>query len=192
MKRRSKAGGKPAKVRRRSALKPKARSAPKAMPRRASVPAGQGTEVARLTRELNEALEQQTATSEVLRVISSSPGDLEPVFAAMLEKAVRICDAKFGNIYRRDGDGFQLVATHNAPPGYAEARRRLPQHGLNPKSVVGRMAAVKAVVHVADASLDLGYIEQSVPELVLGVELGGLRTGLAAPIGRLTRGNGGW
>jgi len=100
----------------------------------------------------------------------------------MLEKAVRICDAKFGNIYRRDGDGFQLVATHNAPPGYAEARRRLPQHGLNPKSVVGRMAAVKAVVHVADASLDLGYTEQRVPELVLAVELGGLRTGLAAPM----------
>ena len=132
--------------------------------------------------DLTESLEQQTATSEVLQIISSSPGDLEPVFATMLEKAVRICDAKFGNIYRRDGDGFQLVATHNAPPGYAEARRRLPQHGLNPKSVVGRMAAVKAVVHVADASLDLGYTEQRVPELVLAVELGGLRTGLAVPM----------
>ena len=134
------------------------------------------------TTELSESLERQTATSEVLKVISSSPGDLEPVFATMLEKAVRICDAKFGNIYRRDGDGFQLVATHNAPPGYAEARRRLPQHGLNPESVVGRMAAMKAVVHVADASLDLGYIERRVPELVLAVELGGLRTGLAAPM----------
>ena len=134
------------------------------------------------TRELTELLEQQTATSEVLQVISSSPGDLEPVFATMLEKAVRICDAKFGNIYRRDGDGFQLVATHNAPPGYAEARRHLPQHGLNPKSVVGRMAAVKAIVHVADASLDPGYIEERVPELVLAVELGGLRTALAVPM----------
>ena len=134
------------------------------------------------TRELSEALEQQTATSEVLGVISSSPGDLEPVFATMLENAVRICDAKFGNIYRRDGDGFQLVATHNAPPGYAEARRHLPQHGLNPKSVVGRMAAVKAIVHVADASLDPGYIEERVPELVLAVELGGLRTALAVPM----------
>jgi GAF domain-containing protein len=140
------------------------------------------TDLSHRTTELTESLERQTATSEVLKVISSSPGDLEPVFATMLEKAVRICDAKFGNIYRRDGDGFQLVATHNAPPGYAEARRRLPQHGLNPKSVVGRMAAVKAVVHVADASLDVGYIEQSVPELVLAVELGGLRTGLAAPM----------
>ena len=134
------------------------------------------------TRELSESLEQQTATSEVLRVISSSPADLQPVFAAMLEKAVRICDATFGNIYRREGDGFKLVATHNAPPGYAEARKRLPEHGLNPKSVLGRMAAVEAVVHVADASLDPGYIEQRVPELVLAVEVGGLRTGLAAPM----------
>ena len=139
-------------------------------------------ENARLLNELRESLQEQTATSEVLQVISSSPGDLEPVFATMLEKAVRICDAKFGNVYRRDGDGFQLVATHNAPPGYAEARKRLPQNGLNPKSVLGRMAAVKAVVHVADASLDTGYVEKRVPELVLAVEVGGLRTGLAVPM----------
>jgi two-component system, NtrC family, sensor kinase len=72
------------------------------------------------TRELSEALEQQTATSEVLGVISSSPGDLEPVFAAMLEKAVRICDADFGNIFRWDGDALHIVATHNTPPALAE------------------------------------------------------------------------
>jgi GAF domain len=68
------------------------------------------------TADLTEALKQQTATSEVLQVISSSPGDLEPVFATMLEKAVRICDAKFGGVYRCDGDTFTLVATHNLPP----------------------------------------------------------------------------
>ena len=68
-------------------------------------------------------LEQQTATSEVLQVISSSPGDLEPVFAAMLEKAVRICDAKFGNIYRWDGEAAHLVAAHNTPPAFAEYRK---------------------------------------------------------------------
>ena len=66
-------------------------------------------------RELSEALEQQTATSEVLQVVSRSPGDLEPVFATMLEKAVRICDAKFGNVYRWDGYALQLAAVHNTP-----------------------------------------------------------------------------
>src|SRR5262249_46231104 len=79
------------------------------------------------TRELTESLEQQTATSEVLQVISSSPGDLEPVFEAMLEKAIRICDAKFGGIYRCEGDVMRLVATtHNLPAAYREAIRFSP------------------------------------------------------------------
>ena len=78
------------------------------------------------TTDLTEALEQQTATSEVLQVISSSPGDLQPVFATMLEKAVRICEAKFGDIYRWRGDALQLVAAHNTPPAFAENRRRSP------------------------------------------------------------------
>ena len=74
------------------------------------------------TRELTESLEQQTATSEVLQVISSSPGDLQPVFTTMLEKAVRICDAKFGNIYRWDGEALNIIASHNIPPAFAESR----------------------------------------------------------------------
>jgi hypothetical protein len=78
------------------------------------------------TRELTESLEQQTATSEVLQVISSSPGDLQSVFAAMLENAVRICDAKFGNIYRWKDDTLHLIAAHNTPHALAEARRRWP------------------------------------------------------------------
>ena len=104
------------------------------------------------------------------------------MFDTMLENAVRICDAKFGTIYRRDGDGFRLVAMHNAPPSYAEARRRLPHHHLKPDSLLGRMAAVKAVVHVADASAERGYVKERIPEMVLAVELGGLRTALAVPM----------
>ena len=76
------------------------------------------------TADLTEALEQQTATSEVLQVISSSPGVLQPVFATMLEKAVVICEAGFGDIYRWDGDALRLVANHNTPPAFAEERKR--------------------------------------------------------------------
>src|SRR5262249_33271196 len=75
------------------------------------------------TRELSEAREQQAATSEVLHVISSSPGDLEPVFQTILANAVRICEATFGTLFLRDGDAFRVVAMHNAPPAYADARK---------------------------------------------------------------------
>src|SRR5262249_40420742 len=71
------------------------------------------------TRELSESLEQQTATSEVLKIISSSAGELQPVFHAMLENATRICEASFGNLLLREGDTFRRVATHNAPPNFA-------------------------------------------------------------------------
>ena len=81
-------------------------------------------ENARLLNELRQSLEQQTATADVLQVVSSSLGDLEPVFATMLEKAVRICDATFGNIYRWDGEALHLVATHDTPPAFAEARKQ--------------------------------------------------------------------
>jgi hypothetical protein len=170
MKKRANATGKPAKARRRKGLKPKARSAPKAMPRRGSVPAGQDAEVARLTRELNEALEQQTATSEVLQVISSSPGDLERVFAAMLENAARVCDAKFGGVHRWDGHSLQLMAIHkNTPPALAEYRRRSPP-STHPNSPVGRMLATKTTVHVADIAAELGHTDS----VVTSVEIGGV------------------
>src|SRR5476649_1658105 len=78
------------------------------------------------TQELSESLEQQTATSEVLGVISSSPGELEPVFQAMLANAIRLCEAKFGIIWLCEGDEFRCGGLHNAPPALAESRRREP------------------------------------------------------------------
>ena len=122
MKPRSRAGGEASKPRHGKALKPRRRDASKTASSSAPI---QDAEVARLTRELNEALEQQIATSEVLQVISSTPGDPQPVFATMLENAVRICDATFGNIYRWDGETLQLIATLNTPPAFAEAREEL-------------------------------------------------------------------
>src|SRR3974390_3233534 len=76
------------------------------------------------TRELSEALEQQTATSEVLKVISSSSGELQPVFNAMLANATRVCEAKFGDLWLYDGETFRIAATYGAPPAYADLRRR--------------------------------------------------------------------
>ena len=139
------------------------------------------TELHQRTDDLTEALGQQTATSEVLSVISSSPGDLEPVFSTMLEKAVHICDAKFGNIYRWDNVTFDLVATFNTPPDLAKARRRSPVRP-SPGNLFGRMLATKAAIHVADLAADERYIEQRDPTAVAGVELGGIRTLIAVPM----------
>jgi class 3 adenylate cyclase len=138
-------------------------------------------ENARLLNELRGALERQIATSEVLQVISRSPGGLEPVFQAMLEKAVRICDAKFGSILRWDNEAAHLIATHNAPPAFTEARRR-STNPANPKTSFGHMVATKAVVHVADAAAEPGYVEQHDPAAVAAVELGGQRTALYVPM----------
>ena len=177
MKRRSRAGGKPAK-RPRSALKPRGRNAPKPQSNRRSAADNSEFEVARLKRELREALEQQTATSEVLQVISSSLGELQPVFEAMLEKAVRICDAKFGNIYRWDGEAMHLAATHNTPAAFAKLRKHSPL-GTQDSRVVGRMVATKTVVHIADVAASQNYIGQ---RAVADAELGGVRTVLAVPM----------
>ena len=134
------------------------------------------------TRELTQSLEQQTATSEVLKVISSSPDDLSPVFQTILANATRICEANFANIYRWDGDALRLVATQNTPLPYAEMRGRLPMPP-NPKTPSGRMVVTKTVVHVADLAADESYIER-IPTSVAAVELGGIRTLLVVPMVR--------
>ncbi|MFY9836484.1 MAG: GAF domain-containing protein [Xanthobacteraceae bacterium] len=138
-------------------------------------------ENARLLNELRESLQQQTATAEVLQVISSSPGDLQPVFAAMLEKAARICDANFGNIFRWDGEALQLVATYNIPPAFQETRSRLPLRP-NQNTPIADMLAAKAPVHVADLSADERYTKKRNPNIVAAVELGGVRTFVAVPM----------
>jgi transcriptional regulator with GAF, ATPase, and Fis domain len=181
MKRRSRAGQTPAKARPRSALRPKGRTAPKTLSNRRSAVDNSESEVARLKRELREASEQQTATSEVLQVISSSLGELQPVFAAMLEKAVRICDASFGGLWRWDGNALHQVATHNTPVELAAYRKASPLRP-NPKSASGRMVATKTVVHVADIKAEPGYTEERDSAYVAAVELGGVRTFLSVPM----------
>jgi signal transduction histidine kinase len=134
----------------------------------------------RLLNELRQSLEQQTGTAKVLGVISSSPGELQPVYDAMLQNAVRLCDAKFGNIYRWDGDALSLVATHNTPPALIEARRRLPfRPGL--KLALRRLVTTKSMVHVVDIAVEQAYVERD-PGAVAAVELGAIRTLLAVPM----------
>jgi GAF domain-containing protein len=134
----------------------------------------------RLLSELRESLQQQTATAEVLRVISSSPGALEPVFEAMLENAVRICGAKFGTLFLRDGDAFRAVANHNGPPAYVEALARAPSRP--PSDVpLGRVAATRQVAYTADIKTTQSYIDHD-PFVFDAVELGGYRSVLAVPM----------
>src|SRR5215510_9524221 len=138
-------------------------------------------ELAEAREHLAEALEQQLATSEVLQVISSFPGDLEPVFQSMLENATRICDAQFGNLYLCEGDAFRIVAMHGAAPAYAEARKRNPLVRPPPDSALGRVAFTKQLAHIADVTTTRSYIERD-PFLVLGVAQGGYRTIVAVPM----------
>jgi len=134
----------------------------------------------RLLNELRESLQQQTATSQVLSVISSSPGELEPVFQSMLENAVRICEAKFGTLYLLEGDAFRAAALHNAPPAFAEFWHRGP-HRPGPSTVLSRVLRTKQVVHISDITADRAYIERD-PLFIAAVELGGFRTVLAVPM----------
>ena len=100
----------------------------------------------------------------------------------MLENAVRICGATFGNIFRWNGEVFRFVAMHNTPPAFTEARQRSPYFSANLKTPFGRLVATKTVVHLKDAAADPGYVEERVPEIVAAVELGGVRTTLLVPM----------
>jgi GAF domain-containing protein len=138
-------------------------------------------ENSRLKRELADALERQKATSEILRVISSSPGELEPVFKAMLENATRVCASKFGTMYLREGDAFRTVAMYGAPPAYEEVRMRQPLFHPGPGTGLGRTALTKQVVHVADVTTEQAYTERDSMRTT-AVEQGGVRTLLSVPM----------
>src|SRR5262249_43855178 len=132
------------------------------------------------TRELTESLEQQTATSEVLQVISSSPGELEPVFQAILENATRICEAKYGLLHLYEGDAFHNVASHNAPPAFVAARKGTSIRP-GPNTGLGRAARTKQVVHIPDLMAGSAYAERD-PLRVQAIELLRARTYLAVPM----------
>jgi signal transduction histidine kinase len=130
-------------------------------------------------RELSESLERERATSEVLRVISSSPGKLEAVFEAMLANALRICDAKFGQLLLYDGEKFHNAALHNVPQAY----RDMWQQPMRPGAQTGlaRMARAKQVVHIADVTAEQVYLQRD-PLRVATVEILGARSFVAVPL----------
>jgi GAF domain-containing protein len=157
MKRRSKPSRKPVKARPRRASKPKSRNAPKALSRSGSTPAAQETEVARLTRELKEAREQQIATSEVLKVISRSEFDLRAVLENLVEKAVRVCGAERGTIWRQDGDLYRVAASYGHSIEYLE--RVTARYPIQPdrSSAVGRAILERHSIHIHDTLADPEY-----------------------------------
>jgi GAF domain-containing protein len=136
-----------------------------------------------LKKKLAEALEQQTATSEVLRVISSSPRALEPVFEAMLANAVRLCEAKFGNLFLREGNAFRAVAVHSPSTTFVEWYRREPLIELSDIShtPLARVAGSKEVLHIFDLREDQAYFERN-PRIVAIVESANARTMLGVPM----------
>ena len=131
-------------------------------------------ELRQRTDDLSESLEQQTATSEVLKVISSSPGELEPVFDVMLANAMRICDAKFGALWLFDGKAYRSGALHDVPPAFAEFWSRGP-HPSTPESALGRVAKTKHTVQIADLKAEAGYAKRDAL-VIAGVELARIRS----------------
>ena len=138
-------------------------------------------ELRQRTDDLSEALEQQTATSEVLKVISSSPGELKPVFEAMLASAVRICGAKFGTLFLCEGDDFRVVAQHNTPAALAELRQREPILRVGPGTSLYRSKEAKQPIQIADLTAEPVYFERDQNRVAL-VELGGYRAILSVPM----------
>jgi class 3 adenylate cyclase len=172
MKRRNRRGGKAAKTQRPKASK--RHNAPKTARRRNFSAAGPQEQIRALTRDLREALEQQKATSEVLRVISSSPGALEPVFESMLQNSVRICEAGFGQMFLYEGDKVRLVAAIGVPTALIEFDKRRGSFQPAPGGGLDRVMRTKQVVRIADVTL----VSPSYPP----VKLGGARSYISVPM----------
>src|SRR5262245_49347155 len=174
MRRREKSG-QPAKVRRRN--RPKARKAPIGH----ASPANLRDTLDQLTRELDDARQRETATSEVLKIISSSPGQLEAVFNALLANATRICEATFGNLFLREGSIFRAVAVHSTQTLYDLRRNPVIDLRDNPGIPLDRLVKTKQVIHIADLRADQSYIAKN-ERVVSLVEVAGARTFVAVPM----------
>src|SRR5262245_6532470 len=136
----------------------------------------------RLLNELRESLDRQTATAEVLKVISSSPGELKPVFTSVLENAVHLCEANFGNLFFYDGEAFRTTALHHAPSAYAESRRLdIVVRDLHPDVPLARISRTRETVHIADVKMAPAYLERD-PRFTQLVEGAGARTLLVVPM----------
>ena len=178
MRRRSRASSKLAKARSRKTVKRRTTSKDV---RRPSSSARPKIGAAQLARERDEALEQLSGASEVLKVIGSSSGDLKPVFQTMLAKAVGLCQAKFGVLWLREGDRFRSVALHNVPVSQRQAREREPLVQFGPHSGSGRAIRTKRAVHIPDLMNDEGYLKRD-PRLISLVETGGARAAVFTPL----------
>src|SRR5262252_2560129 len=174
MRRRSRAGGERSKSQRHKAVTPRRRSAPESVGARSSSVAGQETVVAQLTRERDEALLRETANSEILRLISKSPGDLELVFRTILEHATRICSANFGTLFRFDGKKFHPAAQFNTPAKLLEAQMRRGPFEPTPGSPLGYVMRTKQLFHSADTTAE--------PVPGFSTKFGGARSVVAVPM----------
>ena len=184
MKRRRTIRRRPAKARHGKTTKPKRNNAPTAVLRRSSSVTDLLEQVTFLTRELAEAREQQTATSEVLQVISSSPGELSPVFQAILENATRICEAKLGVLFLWEGQGqYRVAALHGASARLEQERRPGTIVRPPPSTGIGRVASTRQLAHVPDVGVDKNYVDPPSGYSPAGIVIhAGARTELAVPM----------
>ena len=180
MRRRSKASSKPTKARSRKAPMPKRRSAPK-LRRRSSPAAAQETELARRTRERDEALERQTATTEVLNLISSSSVDLETIFQSILANALQICRANFGFMHLFENGAARIAGWLNVPEAFIAIRQSKPVFHFGPNHPLGRLFTSKQAQHILDARKDKAYDEKDA-FFDTFVDITGARTILFVPI----------